>query len=247
MEPSPFPESEDGTSSAGAPRPWLPAKPLNQGELDYYASLPFEARTFNPWACMFNRNSEDGIGYYSGAKRIQCQVLLADPTKSRYCLDHAKQMGVDYYAPPELAEAVAKETATNLTRLVPKATRVLEDVMDDEDAPQGVRAKAASEILDRTGYVRGVDVRVEAQIATVDITGLIQERLDALRDAHTEATSVLADVQAKAAAADGTGPEAEDSQGGGVVNTVAGEIISSSDHHEPDPTTGPDGPENPLP
>ena len=92
---------------------------------------------------MFNKNAEDGIGYYSGLGVDQCDVLLADPTKSRYCLEHARQMGVDYYAPPELAEAVAQETATNLTRLVPKATRVLEIVMDDEDAPQGVRAKAA--------------------------------------------------------------------------------------------------------
>ena len=200
MEPSPFPEPEEGTTSAGAPRPWLPAKPLLQSELDYYAGLPWEVRTFNPWACMFNRNSEDGIGYYSGAKRIQCEVLLADPTKSRYCLDHAKQMGVDYYAPPELAEAVAKETATNLTRLVPKATRVLEEVMDDEDAPQGVRAKAASEILDRTGYVRGVDVQVNAQIATVDITAVIADRLNALRDAHEATAAAMAKAEAAAAA-----------------------------------------------
>jgi len=200
MEPSPFPEPEEGTTSAGAPRPWLPAKPLLQSELDYYAGLPWEVRTFNPWACMFNRNSEDGIGYYSGAKRIQCEVLLADPTKSRYCLDHARQMGVDYYAPPELAEAVAKETATNLTRLVPKATRVLEEVMDDEDAPQGVRAKAASEILDRTGYVRGVDVQVNAQIATVDITAVIADRLNALRDAHEATAAAMAKAEAAAAA-----------------------------------------------
>jgi hypothetical protein len=198
MEPSPFPES-DGTTSAGAPRPWLPARPLTQADLDYYQGLPFEVRTFNPWACMFNRNSEDGIGYYSGAKRIQCEVLLADPTKSRYCLDHAKQMGVDYYAPPELAEAVAKETATNLTRLVPKATRVLEEVMADEDAPQGVRAKAAAEILDRTGYVRGVDVRVDAQIATVDITAVISDRLNALRDAHEATAAAMAKAEAEAA------------------------------------------------
>jgi hypothetical protein len=178
----------------------MPAKPLTQAELDYYAGLPWEVRTINPWACMFNRNSEDGIGYYSGAKRIQCEVLLADPTKSRYCLDHAKQMGVDYYAPPELAEAVAKETATNLTRLVPKATRVLEEVMDDEDAPQGVRAKAASEILDRTGYVRGVDVQVNAQIATVDITAVIADRLNALRDAHEATAAAMAKAEAAAAA-----------------------------------------------
>jgi hypothetical protein len=112
-------------------------------------------------------------------------VLLADPTKSRYCLEHARKMGVDYYAPPELAEATAKETATNLTRLVPKATKTLEMAMDDEDAPMGVRAKAASEILDRTGYVRGVDVRIEAEIATVDITAIIRDRLNSLKESMT--------------------------------------------------------------
>jgi len=226
MEPSPFPEEDDGTGEV-ARRPWLPAKPLTQRELDYYQGLPFEVRTFNPWACMWNRNAEDGIGYYSGAKRIQCAVLLADPTQSRYCLDHAKQMGVDYYAPPELAEAVAKETSANLTRLVPKATRVLEEVMDDEEAPQGVRAKAASEILDRTGYVRGVDVRVDAQIATVDITAVIADRLDALRDAQR----AVADEDLR------------DGAGSGVV-TVAGETIvhSDPDGPSPDPAVD-DGPE----
>jgi hypothetical protein len=230
-EPSPFDEDDDAPGKS-APTPWLPAKPLSQDELDYYSKLPFELRMFNPWACMYNRVAEDGIGYYSGVGRIQCDVLLADPTKSRYCLEHARKMGVDYYAPAELAEAVDKETATNLTRLVPKATRVLEEVMDDEDAPQGVRAKAASEILDRTGYVRGVDVRVEAQIATVDITAVISDRLDALRDAHVATETVLRDAAAKAA-----GAESDDSGGG--VNTVAGEIISSSDH---DDTADPEAP-----
>jgi len=226
MEPSPFPEEDDGTGEV-ARRPWLPAKPLTQGELDYYQGLPFEVRTFNPWACMWNRNAEDGIGYYSGAKRIQCEVLLADPTQARYCLDHAKQMGVDFYAPPELADAVAKETSANLTRLVPKATRVLEEVMDDEEAPQGVRAKAATEILDRTGYGRGIDVQVNAQIATVDITTVIADRLDALRDAQR---AVAADA-AEAAATEA-----------GVV-TVAGETIDHSDSDGPSPAAVDDGPE----
>jgi hypothetical protein len=77
---------------------------------------------------------------------------------------------------------------------------VLEEVMDDEDAPQGVRAKAASEILDRTGYVRGVDVRVDAQIATVDITAVISDRLNALRDAHHDTVAALAKAEAAAKA-----------------------------------------------
>jgi hypothetical protein len=95
--------------------------------------------------------------------------------------------------------------------------------MDDEDAPQGVRAKAASEILDRTGYVRGVDVRVEAQIATVDITAVIADRLDALRDAHA----------ARAAA--------DEKAGTGVV-TVVGETIGGSDSDGPDTAEPPEPP-----
>jgi hypothetical protein len=223
MEPSPF--GDDDEPGPGAPRPWLPAKPLTQAELDRYATLPWEIRTFNPWACMFNRNAEDGIGYYSGAERIQCDVLLADPTKSRYCLEHARKMGVAYYAPPELAEAVASETAANLTRLVPKATRTLEMAMDDEDSPMGVRAKAASEILDRTGYVRGVDVRVDAQIATVDITGIIKDRLDALKDAHYAPDPATA--AAPTPAAEDVTDGADDLPKPGEM-TVAGAIIASN-------------------
>jgi hypothetical protein len=209
LEPSPFDE-DDEEPGAIIRRPWLPAKPLTQAELDHYANLPWEIRTFNPWACMFNKNAEDGIGYFSGMGRRQCETLLADPTKSRYCLDHARQMGVDYYSPSELTDAVDREVATNLTRLVPKAVATLEDVMDDMDAPQGVRAKAADSVLDRTGFAKGVDIRVDAQIATVDITGLIQDRLNALRDAHM---SVVAAMEPDV-------PAAEDG-----VSTVPGDII----------------------
>jgi hypothetical protein len=225
-EPSPFDEDDDAPGKS-APTPWLPAKPLSQDELDYYSKLPFELRMFNPWACMYNRVAEDGIGYYSGVGRIQCDVLLADPTKSRYCLEHARKMGVDYYAPAELAEAVDKETATNLTRLVPKAVRMLEKTMDDDDAPMGIRAKAAADVLDRTGYAKGIDVRIDAQIAMVDTTVLIKDRLNALRDAHVAREKAEAEAMAEAAAEIGSG-----------VETVPGEIIVDN-HGHTDPS--PDG------
>jgi hypothetical protein len=219
MEPSPFSEDDEPAVSSG--RPWKPAVPMTQADLDWHMSRPMEHRTFNPWQCMWNLMAEDGIGYYSGMPALRCSVTLADPTKSRYCLDHARQMGVDYYSPPELAEAVAKETATNLTRLVPKATKVLEDVMDDDEAPQGVRAKAAAEILDRTGYVRGVDVRVEAQIATVDITAVIRDRLDSLKESMT-----------------GIDPSVPPTTGAEVV---PGEIVDGNDGDADDtPDDGPD-------
>jgi hypothetical protein len=82
LEPPPF--SDDDEPGAVVRRPWLPSKPLTQAELDHYVSLPWEVRSFNPYRCMWNRNSEDGIGYYSGATRIQCDTVLADPTRSRY-------------------------------------------------------------------------------------------------------------------------------------------------------------------
>jgi len=243
-EPSPF-DPEDPTVVPGALRSWEPARPMSQKDLDFYASLSWDARTFNPWHCMWNRSAEDGIGRYSGLGMDQCPTVLADPTKSRYCLEHARKMGVDYYSPPELAEATAAETSANLTRLVPKATKVLEMVMDDEDAPQGVRAKAASEVLDRTGYVRGVDVRVDAQVATVDITGLIKDRLDSLRDAHLDREAMLrAAVDGtvlpgpepgrdayRSAGVDGTVDDGSDPEPeGGSVTTVVGEIIDGNEH-----------------
>jgi hypothetical protein len=230
LDPSPF-DDDDGPSTgrSGAPRPWEAALPLTQEELDRYTTLPFVARTFNPWHCMWNNNAEDGIGYYSGLGKRQCETVLADPTKARYCMDHAQKMGVDFYAPGELSEAADKEAATNLTRLVPKAIKTLEMVMDDEDAPAGIRAKSADSILDRTGYAKGVDVRVDARIATVDITSVIQDRLDALRDAQLKKLDALRE-DAAAAAAEETVDETP------VSAVVPGEIVATvelDDDREP--------------
>jgi hypothetical protein len=207
LEPSPFDPDEEPVKIS---RPWQPAIPMTQEDLDAYLRRPIEHRMFNPYQCMFNLMADDGIGYMMGVAPLRCSTMLADPTKSRYCLEHAKMMGVDYYGPGELAELTAAETASNLTRLVPKAVKRLEQTMDDEEAPQGVRAKAAETILDRTGYVKGVDVRVDAKIATVDVTAVISDRLNSLRE------SMLGVV---------------DETGAGVA-TVPGEIISGSDEHD---------------
>jgi hypothetical protein len=61
---------------------------------------------------------------------------------------------------------------------------------------------------------------VDAQIATVDITGLIQDRLNALRDAHVTAAEVIREVTGEAAADDGGG-----------VTTVPGEIVVDHEQH----------------
>jgi hypothetical protein len=207
LEPSPF-DDDDGPRVPYT-KPWGPSMPLTQEELDAYLQTPWQTRTYNPWHCMWNNAAEDGIGYYSGLGRRQCETVLADPTKSRYCLEHARLMGVDYYAPSELSEAADSEAATNLTRLVPKAIRVIEDVMDDEDAPPGIRAKAASDVLDRTGYAKGVDVRVDARVATVDITAILSDRLNALRDAQLAAAgpAPVAEVAAETTVAGTVIPE----------------------------------------
>lgn len=220
LEPSPFDDDDDGPRTT-VRRPWSPAEPMRQDELDYYTALPYELRTFNPWHCMWNNSAEDGIGYYSGVKKRQCETVLADPTKSRYCLEHAGQMGVDYYSPAELSETADKEAATNLTRLVPKAIRTIEEVLDDEDAPPGIRAKAASDVLDRTGYAKGVDVRVDARIATVDITSILTDRLDALRDAQL--------ARAASAAATADEPVDETPAASSVVEGVVTATVDSDD------------------
>jgi len=225
LEPSPFDDDEDGTGyRAPSRRPWAPAEPMKADELEYYAALSYELRTFNPWHCMWNHSSEDGIGYYSGLGKRQCETVLADPTKSRYCLEHAGQLGVDYYSPSELSETADKEAATNLTRLVPKAIRTIEEVLDDEDAPPGIRAKAASDVLDRTGYAKGVDVRVDARVATVDITAILSDRLNALRDAQL--SRAAADG---AAAATVTGEAVDETPAGPVVIGEATVTVDGND------------------
>jgi hypothetical protein len=220
MEPSPF-DDDDGGSYTSAPRPWEPALPLTQDELDRYATLPFVARTYNPWHCMWNMAAEDGIGYFSGIKKRQCETVLADPTKARYCLEHAQAMGVDFYAPGELSETADKEAANNLTRLVHKAIKVLEQVMDDDEAPPGIRAKSADSILDRTGYAKGVDVRVDARIATVDVTSIINDRLDALKDSLVPTPPTPPTPPPAPAAADGETADDETAE----TAVVPGELI----------------------
>jgi hypothetical protein len=179
MEPSPFDPDDPGVEPS---RSWEPARPMSQRELDLWLSMPIETRVYDAYRCMFNLMAEDGIGMGSGMVK-QCKTRIYDPTKSRYCVDHAAMLDVEYYSPGEFSEISAGEASANLTRLVPKAVRTLELVMEDADAPPGIRAKAADSVLDRTGFAKGVDVRMDAKVAVVDITSVIRERLEALRDA----------------------------------------------------------------
>jgi hypothetical protein len=206
MEPSPFdPDAEPTVPRRG--RDWEPSQPMTVADLEIWLSMPAEARVYDAWRCMFNLMADDGIGHGTGTW-VQCKQRIADPTRSRYCMDHAATVGEEHFSPGERSELTAKEVSANLTRLVPKAVSTLEDVMDDGDAPAGVRAKAADSVLDRTGYAKGVDVRVDAQVAVVDITGIIKDRLAALRESMVPAAATDA----------GTGPTGQ---------TVTGEVVGT--------------------
>lgn len=183
IEPPPFAPG-DGGAHPRRRRSGEPYRPLSQEDLDFITARPLELRSTNPWQCMYNLSAEDGVGDFSGRKMVQCSVRLADPTKSRYCIEHSRELGLEVYTPQELSEATDREVAGSLTRLVPKAVRTLEQVMDDEDAPAGIRSKAADSVLDRTGYAKGLDVRVEARVVAIDTRAILQERLDSLKDAQ---------------------------------------------------------------
>jgi hypothetical protein len=234
MEPSPF--DPDDPPHPRRPRTGEPAGPLTQADLDWIMQRPIELRTTNPWLCMWNTATEDGIGHFSGHATVQCSVRIADPTKSRYCLEHARKLGVDYYSPAELSEATDREVAGSLTRLVPKAVKTLEDTMDDPDAPPGIRAKAADSVLDRTGYAKGVDVRVDARVAVVDVTGILQERLDSLkaaqlrRAAGPDGAEDVTDETATAASSSLPAPASSAPS----RETVAGVILDRNDNHGDD-------------
>jgi len=128
----------------------------------------------DPHRCVFNEAPRHTSVYF------QCRVVIADPREIRYCLEHAAKVG--YPLTPEQREKFTKDEARiKLQGLSSRAVATLEKVMDDPDAPAGVRAKAATDVLDRTGFhaKAGLDVQVEAVV--VDLGEIIRQRLEAKR------------------------------------------------------------------
>lgn len=196
FEPSPF-DGDDGDELVPArpPRrkPGEPFEPLSAEDLDRIAKTPAHLRYIDPWRCAFDTASPDGSPGGAGYGRTgirQCRTRLADPTKSRYCYEHATELGVAY-SPEETVQVIAAESTANLQRLVPKAVRTLELVMEDNDAPPGIRAKAADSVLDRTGHAKGLDVFVEAKVTVDDPLSVLRDRLTDLREAQMEAAKHL--------------------------------------------------------
>jgi hypothetical protein len=204
IEPSPFDDMDGDELPARPPRrlPTDPFLPLSPEELDRITKIEPSHRLLDPWRCVYNIADPEGkmSGWSeSGARRAssirQCPTRLADPTKSRYCISHAMELGVASYSPDEATAVIMAESTANLYRLVPKAVKTLETVMEDEEAPHGVRAKAADSILDRTGYNKGVDLHVETTLNVEDPLDKLRTKLTELREAQEDAArSLMGDI-----------------------------------------------------
>ena len=171
--------------------PGNPYEPLSAERLTYLSSQPPALRELDPWRCAWNirdfnptagRNERFEMGGLERGTttRDQCQTELADPTRSRYCREHARKMGVDYYDPATESELSVVEGQQRLVSNVSTSISTLLEVMQDPDTPAGVRAKAAESILDRTGFVKGFKVEADVRVDDSSLTKTIHERLDKL-------------------------------------------------------------------
>lgn len=168
-----------------------PYRPLTPEELAIVLDHPPKLRGYDPYRCMFDSMAEDstkrGAKRYDGGLRAnyinpttQCRTKVADPTRSRYCREHARQMGVDYYDPATETELSVIEGEQSLYAHVGASIATMLEVMQDPDTPAGVRAKTAEAILDRTGFVRGVKVQAEVKTDDSALADEIRARLDKL-------------------------------------------------------------------
>jgi len=127
-----------------------------------------------------------------GSKR-HCTVVTAEgpcPDFAGYidtvsneslCISHAKAVN-------DLPESVAKRQATvemamvTLTNMTAEAVTVLGRIMSDEEVPAGVRLKAATEVLDRTGLVKTSHVQISTPEveSTATASDAIRKRLERL-------------------------------------------------------------------
>lgn len=172
------------TEGPAQPWPWQRAKelglpadvepPMTVEELESAMAVPAHSRRWDPHKCLFNEHPKD-LPIYDYA---QCRTVLPDPTKIRYCLKHAIEVGYPL-SPQDVEEMSKAEARVGLQGLMPTAVQTLQEVMRDPEAPAGARAKAATDVLDRTGLhpKADLDVRVGAQV--IDMTSLIKERLAA--------------------------------------------------------------------
>lgn len=63
----------------------------------------------------------------------------------------------------QLSVETLEDARTRIIASAPKSIEVLESIRDDPGAPDAVRAKAASDLLDRAGLKAGMDISIEVE------------------------------------------------------------------------------------
>ena len=172
--PPPLPGAELGLAN------WM-AWPYTQE--DYEFALEQEKRGvlgWHPHRCAADHRTQRLEGREAKDRNFDCRTVIPDPRKLRYCIKHALQ--IKYPLTPEQVEEYSREEAKlALAGLRTVAVETLEKVMGDPDAPAGARAKAATDVLDRTGHHARAELGVAVKAEVVDMTAIIKERLEAKR------------------------------------------------------------------
>lgn len=134
----------------------------------------------------------DATAHRRGGQRTRAAELLAEgasPVELAEALGVSRTTGWRLAQEPEVRSAVntirelrAGAAALRIEYVAARAVRVLDDLLDDREAPAAVRLRAACELLDRAGYgyaERSVSARVERELM-----GLL-DTLKAIVDAPT--------------------------------------------------------------
>ena len=133
---------------------------------------PYEAQ--NPHRCVFNEAPKHSGVYH------QCTTLVPDPRELRYCMEHAKKIGYPL-TPEQLERCTDAETKIRIKSLSSKAVAQIERVMDDIDAPAGVRLRASETLLNRSGHHEKASLEMNVEATIVDLSQIIRDRLSAKR------------------------------------------------------------------
>lgn len=85
------------------------------------------------------RNKE--IAQALGLTESRVSIILNDPRAAEYIRQMVEEVGDKYL-----------DMHASFRALAPKALKVVTAIMDDDEAPAGVRSRNAFELLDRAGY-----------------------------------------------------------------------------------------------
>jgi phage terminase small subunit len=118
-----------------------------------------------------------------------------------YSQQSARQIASQLLNKPHIQEAIRREQRKKLYGLGSKAMSVIESILDDENAPTGVRLDAAKTVLDRCGLTAETAKAEQAQnsksleeMTADELQAFIQEgmkQLKAQQTATVEGEAVL--------------------------------------------------------